>query len=461
MAIQSMDNAIAAMSAGRLSRYDFNKITGAAAYTAGRSYDLATLGGSPVATAYPGVANVAQTYQDLTGDGTAAFGIPHGGNVAALIKHLNSMSLVATAATGVPSVLWLCDFLMGYPAINTNLAISQTFTASSSSGLLLTFATDYPTFSKVRFTTTTTLPTGLSLATDYWIVRAGATTCRVATTLANAIAGTVIAYTDGGTGTHTMTIQTQGFVNSNVATFSSSTGLLATYTNDFTTYTQVRFSNSGGALPTGLVAATDYWLIRQGATSAKIATSLANAVAGTAIAWTDNGTGTTTMTVQIPRYTDGKGVRAFLTARATTGANANNLSYAYANQAGTTNRVNPVTVASTVSAIVPHIIHSGVAANNYGPFLPLASGDYGMQNCEGVGFSAATGSASTAALVLVRPLMQIPIGVAGVLTMMEFFNQFPSLPKIYDTACLNFLLLTQANTAASTTFIGHVETLWG
>ena len=86
--------------------------------------------------------------------------------------------------------------------VNTN-----TFTASSSGGLLLTFANDWKSGTKVRFTTTTTLPTGLALATDYWLVRVSATTARVATSYANYVAGTVVAFTDGGTGTHTLTIQ--------------------------------------------------------------------------------------------------------------------------------------------------------------------------------------------------------------------------------------------------------------
>jgi len=54
-------------------------------------------------------------------------------------------------------------------------------------------------------------------------------------------------------------------------------------------------SNSGGALPAGLVALTDYWFIRTGANTGKLATSLANALAGTAIDLTTDGTGTQTM----------------------------------------------------------------------------------------------------------------------------------------------------------------------
>ena len=375
MAIQSIDNLIASMSAGKMSRYDWNKVTGAAAYTAGRWYDTVTLGGSPAPTTYPGTALVAQTYQETTGDGTTAFGIPNGGSVSADIKHALNMAAWATAATGVPATLLLCDFLMAYPGVNMN-------------------------------TTTNTL------------------------------------------------------VNSNTVTASSSSGLLLSYTNDFTTYTQVRFTTSG-TLPTGLSLATDYWLIRVGATSASVATSLANAVAGTAIAYTDAGSGTHTMTVQIPRYTDGAGVRAFLEARATTGSTGHNLTMTYTNQAGIGSRTNPVTVAATVSAIVPHIVHSGVAANNYGPFMPMASGDSGIRSVQSMNLSIASGSASTAALVLVRPLADITIGVASLMTEKDLLNQMPSLPQIKDGACLGFLVGAGANVAASTTFAGRLETVWG
>lgn len=58
---------------------------------------------------------------------------------------------------------------------------------------------------KVRATTTTTLPTGLALATDYFVIRMSATTIKLAATLANAVAGTAIDITGQGSGTHTLT----------------------------------------------------------------------------------------------------------------------------------------------------------------------------------------------------------------------------------------------------------------
>lgn len=57
----------------------------------------------------------------------------------------------------------------------------------------------------------------------------------------------------------------------------------------------VRVSNAGGALPGGLVAATDYWVIRVDDDVFKLATSFANAVAGTAVALSTDGTGTQTL----------------------------------------------------------------------------------------------------------------------------------------------------------------------
>lgn len=82
--------------------------------------------------------------------------------------------------------------------------VSKTVVASDSGGeLLLSYSGDITNLSKVRFLTTGTLPTGLSLLTDYWLVRVTAGTCRVATSLANAEAGTTINWTDAGSGTHT------------------------------------------------------------------------------------------------------------------------------------------------------------------------------------------------------------------------------------------------------------------
>ena len=63
----------------------------------------------------------------------------------------------------------------------------------------------YLTGLKVQLTTTTTLPAGLSLATDYFVIYLSANTFKLASSLVNAQAGTAVDITDTGTGTHTIT----------------------------------------------------------------------------------------------------------------------------------------------------------------------------------------------------------------------------------------------------------------
>lgn len=56
-------------------------------------------------------------------------------------------------------------------------------------------------------------------------------------------------------------------------------------------------SNSGGALPTGLAASTNYYLIFLTPTTFQLATSVANAEAGTELTISDDGSGTNTITL--------------------------------------------------------------------------------------------------------------------------------------------------------------------
>lgn len=55
----------------------------------------------------------------------------------------------------------------------------------------------------IQFTTTDTLPTGLALLTDYWVIKVNAGTIKVAASLADAAAGTAVPFSDVGAGTHT------------------------------------------------------------------------------------------------------------------------------------------------------------------------------------------------------------------------------------------------------------------
>jgi hypothetical protein len=159
------------------------------------------------------------------------------------------------------------------------------------------------------------------------------------------------------------------------------------------------------------------------------------------------------------RYTNGAGCRLFWAQTAAAGATAQNIALSYSNTVPTAGRTLPVTVAMTASGIVGHISHSGTAANNYGPFLPLASGDTGVSTVATVTFSAA--NTGTGALCLARPLLTLPLTTVSVAAERDLLNQLPSLPRVMDGACLTWLYFAGAATAASTNFYGAVEVGWG
>lgn len=79
---------------------------------------------------------------------------------------------------------------------------------------------------------------------------------------------------------------------------------LLTVANVYKTGQRVQTSNAGGALPTGLSATTNYYVIYVSDTTIKLATSRANAIAGTAINITANGSGTNTLE-SYAHYADG------------------------------------------------------------------------------------------------------------------------------------------------------------
>lgn len=79
----------------------------------------------------------------------------------------------------------------------------------------ITTSGDVPNFSRVRFTTSSTLPAPLALATDYWTIRITASTSRIATSYANAVANSYIDLTTQGTAG---TLTTTAFATLNIDT---------------------------------------------------------------------------------------------------------------------------------------------------------------------------------------------------------------------------------------------------
>ena len=89
----------------------------------------------------------------------------------------------------------------------TCTTISCTFTTTdvvTATGVI-TVSIDIPTGTKIVFTSTTTVPAGLTASTEYWAIRQSSTTITVAETYLEAWQGTAMTLTSQGTGTHTVT----------------------------------------------------------------------------------------------------------------------------------------------------------------------------------------------------------------------------------------------------------------
>ena len=78
--------------------------------------------------------------------------------------------------------------------------------------------------------------------------------------------------------------------------------------------------------------------------------------------------------------------------------------------------------------------------------LSLAAGDKGVRAVEKVKLAAAITS-GTFSVVIGRPLIYLPVTVAGVSVVRDFTTGFPSLPKIDDNACLAWYFLPATATA--------------
>ena len=120
-------------------------------------------------------------------------------------KNYEEDDIITTWRSDVIDLSGLKSFSM-QAVINVDVPAADEVEAVDTDEDTATFtAHDLTTGLKGQLTTTDTLPAGLSLLTDYFIIVVDADTVKFATTLANALAGTDVDITDAGTGTHTFT----------------------------------------------------------------------------------------------------------------------------------------------------------------------------------------------------------------------------------------------------------------
>lgn len=378
----SNDQIINAMSQGQLFRYDWSKnFNPTAAAVANEFHTLFRGNGNPGPDALFNT-GTNLLFQPVTDQTTNASSIPHGGNVSPMYKSLISLSAFTAAAGTSPGILVLVDLLGFYRVTSVTTATAQsttntlaalsTFTANAGTDVCTHSNINIMDYTKVQFTTTTTLPAGLSLATNYWIKKQSDTTFKVATSYANAVAGTFVDITDAGTGTHSVM------------------GLL-------------------------------------------------------------------------PRYTNGAGVQAIIfNSNATAlGAATPNMSLGYTNSQGVASRATPTVLpVGKTGATNSHIIYTGATgAGKYNYQMPLQSGDAGIQSIETIQNSVSYVSGEYT-VALIKEITRIPLTTIGVAGERDLVNQLPSLPRIYDGAALYWIYGSGTTTPANSAFSGALNFVW-
>jgi hypothetical protein len=261
----------------------------------------------------------------------------------------------------------------------------------------------------------------------------------------------------GSTGTKTFT----QFEN---VTFSNDAGnLLMTTTTDWDTFTAFQVTGAG-TRPTGISNSTTYFTIRQSATTSRIATSLGNAVAGTAIAFTDAGVAVNTFNFRWPRYTSGAGVQMALAVSTAGTAGAANFQATYTNSAGTGSRLTPSSPAlpqNNATSPLLQIPYSGTGSAKFGPQMPLQSSDAGVQSIQNLILTSAGVTTGVYNMFCYKPLLTLPMTTIGVAAEREFISQLPSMPIVYDGACLVWLHYNGvAAIPTNSNYNGHIEFGW-
>jgi hypothetical protein len=322
------------------------------------------------------------TWQQLSDTSTTASPIQHGGNVSPSYKSLVNMSAFTAVATTAPCVLMLVDLLGFYRVTSVTTTTAQTttntlvafsnFTANAGTDTLTHTNINLLNLSTVQVSSTTTLPAGLSAATNYFVIKVTDLTCKLATSYANAVAGTAIDITDAGTGTHTIN-------------------------------------------------------------------------------------------TLLPRYTNGEGVMSFMfnNNAVAMGAATPSLSLSsYTNSVAVAGKATPATLPiGKTSAADGLILYSGTGAGKFGPFVPNAQGDRGVRSIESVQISVSYVSGEFS-VGLAKPIVTMPITTLGVAAERDLLNQMPSLPRIYDGACLLWMIYHGAATPVNSALYGHMDFGW-
>lgn len=158
------------------------------------------------------------------------------------------------------------------------------------------------------------------------------------------------------------------------------------------------------------------------------------------------------------RMTSANGVECSLVV--TTAGTAGNgaITPTYVNQAGVAGRVSPQALQAPSATAPAGCLYgqTSVGATVGGPYMPLASGDQGVQQI--TSYAIGTGlTTGVGAFVLHRPIIEIPLAAANVPNMLEWIIG----ERIYDDACLGMFIQIGNSATAGQQITGSFGTVWG
>lgn len=159
----------------------------------------------------------------------------------------------------------------------------------------------------------------------------------------------------------------------------------------------------------------------------------------------------------LTRYTDGNGVRIMPVEVASQIGGAQ-FYVTYTNENGQTGRVTPTVTCNTQVVNGTIITSAPATGGSAGPFLPLQDDDQGVRAIEGVTFLGG-GDVGLITFVLVKPLANHFIHDITGPAERDFALDFPSMPRVYDDAYLNFVVYP-SGTLANAPIFGLAEFVW-
>jgi hypothetical protein len=172
------------------------------------------------------------------------------------------------------------------------------------------------------------------------------------------------------------------------------------------------------------------------------------------ISWETNEVQEIDNTFTLPRYTDGKGVRAIMVQLF--GSNANAV-YTI-NYLNSDNEVKNSPTQTANSLGTGSLQHAQTSAN-YNPFIDLCNTCSGIKRVNSVTVSSL--GAGIAVLVLVKPIAEVIFRDSSLFAPVEvdYFTNKQELPIIYDGAKLNFLF-TSVGSPTGLLSRGYMEYAW-